>query len=125
MTKDIREIMSARQPCAEGHALAIARWEDNREDWLQGKFFGLASKTPDLQEMVGNGGTPWIVISRRRSIGGRLDTLSFRLDGCRKKTYGREGKFGKYAVEGDPQGSTLFASNDAKLLLTFRPLSSD
>ena len=33
----------------EKHALAIARWEDNRESWLEGEYFGLASNKPYLQ----------------------------------------------------------------------------
>ncbi len=120
-----------RSLCSTGHALAIARWEDNREEWLRGGFYGLAAKVPDLQQMVGNGGTLWIVVSRRRTNGRRLYTLSFRLDQCRKKTYVKGGKFGKFAVVGNPNNSTLFATNDSRLLLMslrfdpYRPIKSE
>jgi hypothetical protein len=114
----------------EKHALAIARWEDNRESWLEGEYFGLASRKPYLQKLVGDGGTLWIVVSRPRPEGGRLYSLSFRLEKCRKITYPQGGKFGKYVVAGDINQSTLFANNDAKLLLLslrfkpYRPIRS-
>ncbi len=122
---------SAREPCASRHALAIALWEKNRIGWLEGDFLGLASRKPHLQEMIGDGGTLWIVVSRRQSHGPRKYSLSFRLDGCRKKTYDRDGAFGRYAVLGHPDRSTVFASNDAKHLLLgmrfdpLRPIDAD
>lgn len=106
--------------------MAIAIWEKNRRGWLEGDFLGLASESPNLQEMIGDGGTLWIVVSRRQSHGPRKYSLSFRLDGCRKKTYLTDGDFGRYAVVGHPDGSTVFASNDAKHLLLglrFDPLN--
>ena len=32
--------------CSEGHVLAIARWEDNHNNWLEGNYLGLISKKP-------------------------------------------------------------------------------
>ena len=101
------------QLCSEGHALAIARWEDNHEHWLEGNYLGLVSKKPYLQEIVGEGGTLWIIVSRPGFEKRRLYSLSFRLNNCRLKTYPKAGTFGKYAVMGDPSQSTLFASNNA------------
>ena len=103
--------------CSENHSLAIARWEDNHEGWLEGNYLGLISKKPYLQQIVGEGGTLWIVVSRAKPGGGRVYSLSFRLNNCRTKTYNKETTFGKYAVLGDPSKSIVFASNDAKLLL--------
>lgn len=108
---------ASRKPCKMGHALAIARWEDNRKSWLDGDFFGLTSKRTDLQDLVGDGGTLWIVVSRQQPSGRRNYSLSFRLDKCKAHTYRKPGRFGPYAVVGDPARSTLFASNDATLLL--------
>lgn len=114
---DMNNNIGSRKPCGSGHALAIARLEDNRQDWLEGKFFGLASKRKDLQDLVGKEGTLWIIVSRRQQSGSRMYSLSFRLDKCRAHTYKTRGRFGQYAVVGDPNYSTLFASNDARLLL--------
>lgn len=115
---------------SRANVLALARWEDNRDGWLRGGFYGLDSKLPTLQGLVGDGGTLWIVVSRRRSRGGRLYSLSFRLTNCKARTYAHEGAFGRYGVVGDPVGSALFASNDAKLLLLslrfqpYRPITT-
>ncbi len=106
-----------RNPATTGHALALARWEDNREGWLKGDYFGLTSKRTDLQDLVGDGGTLWIIVSRRRPKGGRGYSLSFRLDGCKRHRFSKTGKFGKYGVYGDPERSRLFPSVDARLLL--------
>ena len=103
--------------CPERHALAIARWEDNHQDWLEGNYLGLISKKPRLQQIVGEGGTLWIILSRPKPGSGRVNSLSFRLNNCRIVTYDQPTKFGQYAVLGDPLYSTVFASNDAKLLL--------
>jgi hypothetical protein len=106
--------------------LAIARWEDNRAGWLEGDFFGLTSHRRDLQQLVGDGGTLWIVVSRGRPGGGRLYSVSFRLENCRSHTYSRPKKgnrakgkvgLGPFAVIGDKERSTLFAANDARYLL--------
>jgi hypothetical protein len=115
-----------REPCPERHALAIARWEDNQAGWLEGEFFGLTSNRRDLQQLVGDGGTLWIVVSRGRTGGGRLYSVSFRLENCRSHTYSRPKKgkvakgkvgLGPFAVIGDKDRSTLFAANDARYLL--------
>ena len=108
----------ARSPhahCATGHALAIVRWEDNRKGLRDGDFFGLTSKRTYLQDLVGNGRTLWIIVSRGRQP--RMYSLSFRLEKCRNHHYKDTGRFGRHAVIGDPESSTLFASNDARLLL--------
>ncbi len=112
-----RKVSRHREPCMTKNALAIARWEGNRRSWLEGDFLGLYSERRDLQEMIGDGGTLWIVVSRPQSKGPRLYSLSFKLEGCRSKTTRIAGRFGKYGVIGDPNQSTLFASNDAKYLL--------
>ncbi len=110
------------------HALAIARWEKNRKGWLEGDFLGLASRDRYLQDLVGDGGTLWIIVSRRKPDGGRLMSLAFRLENCKSRTYPEKGQFGKYAVVGNPHASTLFAVNDARYLLMslrfepFRPI---
>lgn len=106
-----------RSSCNSRHELAIARWEDNREQWLKGDLFGITSNKPDLQQMIGEGGTHWIVVSRRSTQDNRLYSLSFRLDNCRKKMFSEESKFGRYGVVGDPENSTLFVVNDSMLLL--------
>jgi len=106
-----------RKPSISGHALAIARWEDNHKSWFDGDTFGLTSKRTDLQDLIGNGGTLWIVVSRGLPSGGRGYSLSFRLEKCKKHTFRSSGGFGRYAVFGDPNCSTLFANNDARLLL--------
>ena len=95
--------------------LAIARWEDNTRPWLEGEFYGLASKSVRLQERVGRGGTLWVVVSRRGPAGRRSYSLAYRLVGCQPKLY-RDSKW-PYAVVGDADRSRLFASNDARLLL--------
>jgi hypothetical protein len=97
------------------HLLAIARWEDNNQQWLDGGFYGLASKSTRLQHRVGRGGTLWIVVSRRGPVQRRAYSLAFRLVGCEH----RDDPGGKWphAVVGDPDRSMLFASNDARLLL--------
>lgn len=109
--------MKAIRKSESTHALAIARWEKNRAGWLEGDSFGLTSKKPRLQKLVGNGGTLWIVVSRPKPGGGRLYSVSFQLQNCNSVTYKQEGKFGKFAVLGDPNRSTLYASNDSNLLL--------
>ena len=103
--------------CRENQALAIARWEDNHEGWREGNYLGLISKKPYLQQIVGEEGILWIVVSRAKPGDGRVYSLSFRLNNCRMKTYDQATTFGKYAVMGDPSQSIVFASNDAKLLL--------
>ncbi len=113
----MKKARGSREPCATGHALAIARWEDNHKSWFEGEYFGLTSKRTDLQDLVGDGGTLWIVVSRGQAKGPRSYSLSFRLDKCKKHTYRNPGRFGRYAVVGDPDHSTLFASNEARLLL--------
>ena len=113
----MKKTRGPRKPCATGAALAIARWEDNRKDWLEGDYFGLTSKRTDLQDLVGDGGTLWIVVSRAQRPGSRTYSLSFRLEGCKKHNYKKPSRFGRYGVVGDPARSTLFASNDARLLL--------
>jgi hypothetical protein len=113
----MKKARSSREPCSTRHALAIARWEDNRKDWLEGDYFGLTSERTDLQDLVGDGGTLWIIVSRGQSGEPRTYSLSFRLDKCRKHTYRKPGRFGPYSVVGDPDRSTLYASNDARLLL--------
>ena len=105
-----------RTPCSSRQALVLARWEKNRAACLDGGFFELRSKVRWLQETVGEGGTLWIVVSRPSGTG-RLYTLSFCLRHCRKHTYRKAGKFGRFAVIGDPQRSNFFATADAKLLL--------
>ena len=105
-----------RNPCASSHALSLAVWEDNHTAWLQGGFFELRSKEERLQKFVGNGGTLWIVVSRPTDRG-RIYTLSFRLSRCTKRTYPKAGKFGRYAVIGDPDRSSFFATADVTLLL--------
>ncbi|MFY7867181.1 toll/interleukin-1 receptor domain-containing protein [Roseateles sp.] len=107
----------ARSPALSGHALAIARWDRNSPAWLDGKYFGLASNRRDLQDLIGDGGTLWIVLSRRVPTGGRNYSLSFRLDGCRKHTFRHPTEFGQFAVVADRSKATLFAANDARLLL--------
>ena len=84
---------------------------------MKANFFGLTSHRTDLQDLVGDGGTLWIVVSRRQTTGPRTYSLSFRLDRCKRHTFQNPGRFGPYAIIGDPGRSTLFASNDARLLL--------
>ncbi|MDM0001790.1 toll/interleukin-1 receptor domain-containing protein [Variovorax sp. J22P240] len=118
MTDDAGEqIHRGRKRPETGHALAIARWEANRENWLEGEYFGLASKKRDLQDMIGNGGTLWIVVSRGQRNGPRMYSLTFRVEGCEPRRANDARGFGQFAVIGDPHRSTLFASNDARLLL--------
>ena len=105
----------AKQSRKVTHALAIARWEDNSRGWLRGGFYGLASKKQRLQGLVGDGGTLWIVVSRRHP-GGRSYAVSFRLERCRTVEYTRS-RFGKHGVEGDPTRSLFFSSGDARRLL--------
>ncbi|WP_213952773.1 toll/interleukin-1 receptor domain-containing protein [Variovorax sp. dw_954] len=106
-----------RRPPSTGHALAIARWESNRAAWLDGKYFALTSRRHDLQDLVGDSGTLWIVVSRRGHSGQRMYSLSFRLDNCRRFTFLNSRIFGKHGVVAEPDDSTLFAANDARLLL--------
>ena len=108
---------NTQQLNAQRHILAIARWEDNQEEWLEGNYLRLISKSRRLQQRVGEGGTLWIVVSRPKSDGGRLYSLSFRLNNCRMETYAHETQYGRHAVVGDPTQSTVFAPNDATLLL--------
>ncbi len=102
--------------CRSGQAIVLASWEKNSKAWLEGNFFELRSKKRWLQETVGGGGTLWIVVSRPTSEG-RLYTVSFRLNECRSYTYRATGRFGRFAVVGDPIRSNFFATADARLLL--------
>lgn len=112
----MKKARDSRKPCATGHALAIARWEENHKSWLEGDYFGLRSRRTDLQDLIGDGGTLWIIVSRQAK-GHRIYSLTFRLEECRRHDYDEDGLFGKYGVVGDPNRSTLYASNDARLLL--------
>jgi hypothetical protein len=102
--------------CHSGQAIVLASWEQNSQAWLEGNYFELRSKKRRLQETVGEGGTLWIVVSRP-SLGGRLYTVSFRLNKCCSHTYPEPGSFGRFAVIGDPSVSRFFATADARLLL--------
>jgi len=113
----VSKTRGSRERCRSRHALAIARWEENSESWREGKYFELTSRRSDLQDLVGDGGTLWVIVSRRRPRGGRTYSLSFRLDNCQAHTYRAAPRFGPFAVRGDDNRSTLFASNDAALLL--------
>jgi hypothetical protein len=105
-----------RQPASSGHALALARWEENSSRWLDGGEFELTSNTTDLQDLVGDGGTLWVVVSRR--VNGRAQyALSLRLEKCRRRTYRSASVFGKFSVIGDSARSVKFATNDASWLL--------
>jgi len=99
------------------NVLAIARREKNKEDWLAGEFFGLASTNTYLQDIVGDGGTLWIVVSSKKPDGGGSYSISFQLQGCRPVTYNSEKTFRKHTVVGDPNRSTIYEANDSKLLL--------
>lgn len=103
--------------CASGHAIVLASAEVNSHSWLDGRYFELRSRKPWLQEAVGDGGTLWIVVSRPLAAGGRLYTVSFRLEACRSRDYAHAGKFGRHAVIGDETKSRFFAAPDARLLL--------
>lgn len=98
-------------------ALALARVEDNRNRWLKGYHFELRSNRTLLQDWVGDGGILWVVVSRPGPKGGRHYSLTFRFANCTKYTYEEAGRWGKYAVRGDPKGSEYYAENDARLLL--------
>jgi TIR domain-containing protein len=97
------------------HVLAIARREPNTPLWLEGGFYGLASRSTRLQDRVVKGGTLWVVVSRRGTGSKRSYSLAFRLVHCKHKHY--EGSEWPNAVVGDRDRSRLFASNDARLLL--------
>jgi len=97
--------------------LAITRYEDNMTSWLEGDYFGLASKSNYLQSVVKKGGTLWIVVSRENSKKQRIYSIVFKLQNCKIKTLNSPNRFGKYIVEGDPNTSFMYANNDARLLL--------
>lgn len=98
------------------HAIALARFAANAPAWFEGRAFELTSRTPRLQELVGDGGTLWVVVSRR--VGGEtVYSLKFKYVRCRKHTYRRNVGFGKFSVVGDRVRSSVFAWNDATLLL--------
>lgn len=105
------------QRCAAGQAVVLARWEDNSPGWREGGFFEIRSRRRWQQEAIGEGGDLWIVVSRPSPRVGRLYTVSFRLRNCRLQTYSSGGRFGRYAVVGDPQRSRFFATAEDKLLL--------
>lgn len=98
-------------------ALALARVEGNRDRWLKGYHFELRSGRTFLQDWVGEGGTLWVVVSRPAPKGGRRYSLTFRFSNCSRYTYEEAGRWGKYAVRGDPKSSEFYAENDARLLL--------
>jgi hypothetical protein len=98
-------------------ALALARVEGNREQWLSGSYFELRSNKKLLQDWVGDGGTLWVVVSRPAQGGGRRYSLTFRYSGCSRYTYPQSGRWGQFAVRGDPKRSEFYAENDARLLL--------
>jgi TIR domain len=114
--------------CSSSHALILASWEANTSEWLDGKYFELRSKKRRLQDIVGDGGTLWIAVSRPTKLG-RIYNLSFCLRSCTKVIYPTRGKFGEYAVKGDRLQSRYYPSSDAKLLLLalrfdpFRPIN--
>ena len=104
-----------RQPAASGHALALVRWEENSRRWNSGSDPEMRSRVRDLQDLIGNRGTLWIVTSRKQR-GGTRYSLAFKFGECQKAD-APNGRFGKFAVIGDPSASRVFATNDASLLL--------
>lgn len=101
------------------HALALVREELNSTHWQAGRHPRVRSRSRRMQELVGDGGDLWIVLSRRGAGGRRRYSLSHRFVGCRAVTLPDDGPsgFGRHAVRGDPARSRFFARNDAKLLL--------
>src|SRR5437879_3923795 len=116
----VKRFRGKRERASSGHALALARWEPNNNNWLEGNQFELTSRATDLQDLVGSGGTLWVVVSRR--MGGKAHyALLFRFMNCRNRTHQDGRGFGRFSVVGDKHASVLFASNDAKYpLLTLR-----
>lgn len=98
-------------------ALALARVEGNRDQWLSGHHFELRSNKKLLQDWVGDGGTLWVFVSRPAKGGGRRFSLTFRYSRCSRYTYPEKGQWGQFAVRGDPKRSEFYAENDASLLL--------
>ena len=105
------------------NALAIAVYKRNVDAWRNpNRGSGsptLLSKVQNLQSMVGDGGTLWVVVSRERHPGSRLYSLTYKLVECERfESRGPSAKtFGKYGVRGNPATSSFYPSNDAKLLL--------
>ena len=142
--------MPSREHDGTGNALAFVTAEQNDDSWLEGGFYGVASSKPRLQELAGNGGTVWVVVSRPHPDGGRMYTISMRLENCASKISRidpetneprlfdaplvkpfadwKPSRFGEYVVRGNVLQSKLIAANDAKLLLMslrfvpFKPL---
>jgi hypothetical protein len=99
------------------HAIVITRAEENSKAYRDGRVFAHTSNLRRVQELVGKGGTLWVVTSHARPSGGRHFSLALELVQCRSETETSQTRFGRFSVVGDRLRSRFHASNDAKLLL--------
>jgi hypothetical protein len=73
----------------------------------------------NLQGMVGDSGTLWVVLSRDGPGECKLYSLTYKLVECERfQAHGPAAKeFGEYGVRGNPATSSFYPTNDAQLLL--------
>ena len=113
----------ALKTTAVKNALAVAVYERNINAWRSpDRGSGsptLLSRGCNLQSMVGDGGTLWIIMSRPGANKSRLYSLTYKLVACQRfiarGTAAR--KFGKHGVRGNPVSSSFYPTNDARLVL--------
>lgn len=85
------------------HALAFVKWGEYRrqaEDHYEPPQFFYASGKPRIENLVGSGGTLWVVTSRR--LGGRRRySLAFKLVSCfaREPDEGKRSSYGEFMVQ--------------------------
>lgn len=107
------------------HALAFVNYKyfrsspENRKKFSKAYYY--ISKKCRIVELVGNGGTLWVVTSAPSSRG-RIYSLAYKLVRCEPFEVWENlgGLFGEYGVIGDPKDSRHYPRNDmTELLLNF------
>ena len=113
----------ASKTTAVKNALAVALYERNIDAWRSpDRGSGsptLLSRRYNLQSMVGDGGTLWIILSRPAAGKSRLYSLTYKLVACQRFTARGTAarRFGKHGVRGNPVSSSFYPTNDARLVL--------
>jgi len=84
------------------NAMAFVKWSQYRrsdEDHYNPPQFFYGSKKKRIQNLVGNGGTLWVVTSRLK-LGKRGYSLAYKLVNCCSKTpNNQQSKYGQYMVQ--------------------------
>ena len=100
---------------SEAHAMAMVKWKVFRPGRLGLKTFDYGSNQAQLIKKIGDGGTLWLVTSRRKGSEARRYHLAYKLVNCSqipREMSGTSGKLWKYVVRGDTDKSVHFKYND-------------